>query len=164
MHNPSDFNRRDFNRLSLTALGGMLAGATAGCAPTPPPAPAKTGPAPVTTTAPGPTVADAGAKPEVHLCRGLNTCKGLGGGESAGKNACAGQGECATVKHHSCGTENDCKGLGGCGEKAGANDCKGKGGCHVPLMEGAWDKVRARLETQMKEKGKTVGEAPPAKE
>ena len=162
MNNPADFNRRDFTRLSLTALGGMLAGATAGCAPTPAPAPAKTAPSPATTA--GPTVADTGGKSEVHLCRGLNTCKGLGGGETAGKNACAGQGDCATVKHHSCGTENDCKGLGGCGENAGANDCKGKGGCHVPLMECARDKVRARLATQMKEKGKTLGEAPAAKE
>lgn len=98
---------------------------------------------------------------EAHLCRGLNTCKGKGAG---GENACAGQGDCATVAHHTCGSKNTCKNLGGCGEDAGANACKGKGGCHVPLMKSAWETVRKRFESKMKEEGKEFGEAPAEKE
>lgn len=161
-------NRRDFHRLSATALGGVLAGSLAGCGGGV--TPAKPVEESVTTTPPAAVEAPANApegagenvaKAEVHLCRGLNECKGQGGGASAGKNECAGVGECATVKAHTCGGENDCKGLGGCGTTAGANECKGKGGCHVPLMDEAWKTVRKRFEDRMKEAKKKFGEAPP---
>ena len=141
----SQFNRREFNKLSSAALGGLLAGTVAGCTPQ--------GSQPVT----GPSTASAA---EVHLCRGLNTCKGKGHG---GKNDCAGQGSCATVKEHSCHAQNDCKGQGGCGEKPGENSCKGKGDCSVPLMDSAWKEVRTKLEERMKKDGKPIGPAPKKK-
>ncbi len=140
--NDSQFNRREFNKLSSAALGGLLAGTMAGCAPQ--------GGQPVS----GPSTASAA---EANLCRGLNVCKGKG---HDGKNDCAGQGSCATVKEHSCHAQNDCKGQGGCGEKPGENSCKGKGDCSVPLMDGAWKQVRKKLEEQMKKDGKPIGPAP----
>ena len=150
--------RREFHKLTLAALGGALTGSLAGC---------DKGPAPATTgkgtssasssTTGGVTVASADTKSELHLCHGLNSCKNQGAG---GKNDCAGTGACATVKHHECGSDNECKNLGGCGGKEGANECKGKGGCHVPLMEGARQTVRDRLETKMKNEGKTLGKDP----
>ncbi len=164
----NDLNRRDFHRLSMAAMGGVMAGAVAGCNPQPAMAPPATAPA-GTAGAPAAgapvvaSVAGEGSKSESHLCRGLNACKGQGGGEVAGKNACAGQGECATVKEHACGGENECKGLGGCGENPAENECKGKGGCHVPLMDGAWKKVRQKFEEKMKSAGKEFGPAPAKK-
>src|SRR5206468_2907194 len=94
----SGMSRRDFEKLALAALGGLVAGAGVSQA--------------------------AGKDPkkgslllqEPNICRGLNICKGKGKG---GKNACAGQGACATAKAHSCAGENDCAGLGGCGAKPG---------------------------------------------
>lgn len=165
----SDLNRRDFHRLSMAAMGGMLAGATVGCQNEQPPAKStdsgkpKDGANPKAEPASSGAVTVADAKVEKHTCRGLNTCKGLGGGSTAGKNACAGQGECATVAEHGCGDLNDCKGMGGCGKNPGENECKGKGGCHVPLMDHAWEKIRARFEAKMKADGKKFGDAPPAK-
>jgi hypothetical protein len=141
--NSQPLDRRDFHKLTAAALSGLAAGAVLGCG--------------------GPTAAPpiAAAAADVHLCRGLNECKGQGKG---GDNACRGQGACATAKDHSCAGENECKGLGGCGESAGANACKGQGGCHVPLMEGAWKKVRERKEAEWKEKELKPGEPPPAKQ
>jgi hypothetical protein len=138
----SQFNRRDFNKLSSAALGGLLAGTVGGCTPQ--------GGQPIG----GPSTA---AAAEVHLCRGLNTCKGKG---HDAKNTCAGQGSCATVKEHSCHAQNDCKGQGGCGEKPGENSCKGKGDCSVPLMDSAWKEVRKNLEERLKKDGVAVGPAP----
>ncbi len=163
----NELNRRDFHRLSMAAMGGVMAGAVAGCNPQPAMAPPAAAPAaapatPATGTAVASTAVE-GGKSEPHLCRGLNTCKGQGGGETAGKNACAGQGVCATVKEHSCGGENECKGFGGCGENPATNECKGKGGCHVPLMDSAWKKVRQRFEEKMKSAGKEFGPAPEKK-
>lgn len=163
----NDLNRRDFHRLSMAAMGGVMAGAMAGCNPQPAMAPpAATTPAAAPNPPSGTAVAataSEGSKSEPHLCRGLNACKGQGGGDSAGKNACAGQGICATVKEHACGGENECKGLGGCGENPAANECKGKGGCHVPLMDSAWKIVRKRFEEKMKSDGKEFGPAPAKK-
>lgn len=167
----SNVNRRDFNRLTAAALGGMLSAGVAGCTPesgpgptpavkTPEPAAVKT--APEAPKAPPPGTENL-AMGEKHLCRGLNACKGLGGGEAAGKNDCAGKGECATVEHHACGGHNDCKGFGGCGSTAGRNECKEKGGCHVPLMEDAWKDVRKLFEERMQADGKKFGAAPEAK-
>lgn len=136
--NRIDLDRRDFNRLTAAALGGLASGSLLGC---------------------GQGGGTAVAKADLHLCRGLNECKGLG---KDGKNECRGQGTCATAKEHSCGGHNECKGLGGCGETVGANDCKTKGGCHVPLMESAWDTLRKRKEAEWTEKKLAVGQ-PPAK-
>lgn len=135
-------HRRQFHKLTAAALSGLAAGAVLGCR-------GQSAPA---TPAATPTKAD------VHLCRGLNECKGQGKG---GDNACRGQGACATAKEHACGGQNECKGLGGCGETAGENDCKTKGGCHVPLMEGAWTKLRAKKEAEWQAKNLEAGDAPP---
>lgn len=141
--NERRFDRREFEKLTAAALGGLAAGSLLGCSGQPNP-PAQ------------PAVGDK------HLCRGLNDCKGLGKG---GANECRGQGVCATVVSHDCGGHNDCKGLGGCGDTAGANACKGHGGCSVPLMTSAWDKVRKRKETEWGADQKAFGAAPtpPAK-
>jgi hypothetical protein len=159
----SELSRRGFNKLTVAAFGGMVAGSFAGCGSERPTAPAA--PAEVPTAAAPAAPAEGGgdalvAAAEIHLCRGLNTCKGKGADK---ENACAGQGSCATAKHHSCGGDNECKGLGGCGANAGANDCKGKGGCHVPLMESAWETVRGRFEKKMTAEKKEFGKAPPPK-
>ena len=150
-------NRRDFNRLSMAALGGVVAGTVAGCGgeekPAAPPAANKTA------QPKGTEVAAVSGEP--HACRGLNSCKNQG---ASGKNDCAGQGECATKAwEHSCHGANGCKGQGGCGETATQNDCKGKGECSVPLMSSAWGKARKHFEDKMKEAGKEVGAAPAAK-
>ena len=151
-----DLNRRDFNRLSMAALGGMMAGATAGCGSGEPPQQQAKDPQPPATTPATPV-----AKGEVHACRGLNACKGQG---ASGENACAGQGTCATVEHHTCAGQNTCKGLGGCGEKAGQNECKGQGGCAVPMTHGnAWETARAAFEEKMNAAGKEFGKAPAPK-
>lgn len=136
-------DRRDFNKLTAAALGGLAAGTTWGCGGAKAPPAVKTD--------------EAVAMADVHLCRGLNECKGKG---KDGKNECRGQGSCATAKEHSCGGQNECKGLGGCGEAVGKNDCKGQGGCHVPLMESAWDTLRKRKEADWTEKKLEVGQAP----
>ncbi len=163
----TDLNRRDFNRLTAAAFGGILTGSLAGCgseeaAPPKPDAPADT------TGTTDPPAGDEGATDvallleEPHVCRGLNTCKGKGAG---GENECAGQGACATAAHHDCHTKNECKGQGGCGSSAGENACKGKGECAVPLGDGIWKKTRDRFATAMKEKNdKEIGAAPEKKE
>ncbi len=169
-----DLSRREFNRLTAAAFGGVVAGSLAGCsedAPAPSPAPA---PAPAPATDPV-TPADVGTPSdtttaeaegsllmgEKHVCRGLNMCKGQGGG---GKNDCAGTGACATIAEHKCSGDNACKGQGGCGEKPGENACKGQGGCAVPLKDHAWDKARANFTAAMKAAGKEVGAALPKPE
>lgn len=138
----SELNRRDFQRLSMAALGGALAGAGPGYA------------ADKKEEEKNPLLSDP------HVCRGINTCKAKGADK---KNACAGQGTCATAKAHSCHAENDCKGQGGCGAKPGENACKGKGECAVPLGNPAWKKARKRFEELMKKAGKEFGDAPPPK-
>jgi hypothetical protein len=133
-------NRREFEKLAVAALGGLLAGAT---------------------TATAQDKKDT-TKPlflqEPHVCRGLNTCKGK---DKTKKNDCAGMGQCATAKAHSCKGENDCAGLGGCGEKPGENNCKGMGECAVPITKTAtWEKARKNYEAAMKKAGKKFGDAP----
>lgn len=157
MHHGLD--RRDFHKLTLAALGGVLAGATAGCG----------GAAPPSGTAGVPTItANANSSTaltdveqfiidEPHVCRGLNSCKGLG---RTKENDCAGLGSCASIADASCGGNNDCKGQGGCGELPGMNSCKGKGACHIPLMDHAWDKARSAFEAAMKKSSKKFGAAP----
>lgn len=142
-----ELNRRNFQRLTLAAFGGLVAGAVAAEARAAEPAkdvPKK----------------DKNKNPllgEPHICRGLNVCKGLGADK---KNACAGQGVCATAKEHTCHTHNECRGQGGCGETPGENACKGKGECAVPVEDKTWEKARKRFEELMKEEGKKVGKAP----
>ncbi|HEX3999560.1 MAG TPA: hypothetical protein VHX65_13490 [Pirellulales bacterium] len=140
--NESNMNRRDFQKLTAAAFGGVVAGSVLGR-----------------------SVLAAGDEAkslleEPHVCRGLNTCKGKGGGAEKGKNACAGQGDCATVAKHDCKGENACKGQGGCGANPGENSCKGKGSCGVPMTGKMWDKARANFEAAMKKAGKKVGPAP----
>ena len=152
-----ELNRRDFNRLTMAALGGMVAGTVAGCGgDDEEPA----GGDPVTggdpqTEADGHDVALLMEEP--HVCRGLNTCKGKCVGE---KNECAGQGTCATVSEHSCHETNECKGQGGCGEYPGQNSCKTKGECAVPLSDKAWATARPAFEEAMQAAGNDVGAAP----
>jgi hypothetical protein len=144
----SELNRRDFQRLTAAAVGGLLAGAAAGSSA---------------------LAADAAPKKdkdknpmlgEPHVCRGINMCKGLGATKD---NACAGQGACATAKAHTCHTHNECRGQGGCGMTPGENSCKGKGECGVPMSSKTWKKARARFEELMAKEGKKVGPAPAKK-
>jgi hypothetical protein len=146
----SGLNRRDFQRLTAAAVGGLFAGASlAGSA--------------FAADEEGPPKKDKAKNPmlgEPHVCRGINMCKSLG---STKDNACAGQGACATAKAHLCHYKNECRGQGGCGAKPGENECKGKGECGVPMGTSAWKKARARFEELMKKEGKEVGPAPPKK-
>ncbi len=137
----SQFNRRDFNKLTAAAMGGLVTGSLA-------------------------TGASAADKPkhdpklllkEPHVCRGLNVCKSKGADK---KNACAGMGACATAEKHECHTHNKCKGQGGCGDYPGQNACKEQGECAVPLGKKAWAKARKSFEAEMKKAGKKVGPAP----
>ncbi|MFN0197726.1 MAG: hypothetical protein ACKVT0_13360 [Planctomycetaceae bacterium] len=159
----NDFNRRDFHRLSISALGGMLAGGAVGCSSQqePPPKSAGTSSPSAPPDAANPTGEAAISEPvilsEKHVCRGLNTCKGKGKG---GENDCAGKGACALATEHTCGGSNDCKGQGGCGKDPGQNACKGQGSCHVPLMDSIWQDARTAFEKAMKETGKEFGPAP----
>ncbi len=115
--------RRNFNKLLLGAVTGILVGAQ-------------------TRSIYAAEAADEGG--DKHACKGMNDCKGQGGCESgdngcAGKNSCKGHGGCATSAKHGCKGQNDCKGQGGCksGDNgcAGKNSCKGQGGCEVPVPE-----------------------------
>ncbi len=149
-----DLSRRDFNRLTAAAFGGIVAGSIAGCAKEEP-KPAASTPAagtPATSAAGDPPAVTAAV--EKHACRGLNSCK-------TDKNACAGQSACATVSHE-CATMNDCKYQGGCGENPGSNECKGMGDCHVPMKpeHGAWEKARMAFEERMKAQKKEFGKPP----
>lgn len=151
-------DRRDFHKLTLAALGGMMAGTTIGCGGGANPGGAtQVTPAAGTGTATELTEAEKLIIDEPHVCRGLNSCKGLGRSKD---NDCAGLGTCASMADASCGGNNECKGQGGCGELPGMNSCKGKGACHIPLMEHAWDTARTAFETAMKKSGKKFGPAP----
>ena len=152
--------RRDFHKLTLAALGGVISGAAVGCGGGTPPNGGVPKPGGTTPAAPADVTLSDGEKliiDEPHTCRGLNSCKNLGRSK---ENACAGQGSCASIADAACAGNNECKGQGGCGELPGMNSCKGEGGCHIPLMPEAWKKARAAFETAMKKSGKTAGAAP----
>jgi hypothetical protein len=134
MRNHDNLSRRDFNRLTSAALGGLLSGTMLGCQ--------EGGPAPA-------------AGKDLHVCRGLNQCK-------TANNECAGQGQCATFPHHACGGHHECKGQAGCGTAPGENSCKNERGCAVPLADHAWAAARERFEQRMKAAGKKFGSAPTA--
>jgi hypothetical protein len=157
-----DLKRRDFSKLTLAALGGLVSGTVIGCSDdtaTTKPAASGTGGAGSEGKAPK---HDAAGKPETqevaaHACRGLNDCK-------SAANECRGQGSCATKEwYHDCSGMNNCKGQGGCGDNPITNDCKGKGGCHVPLMEESWDKARTTMEAKWKTADQAFGTAPAKK-
>ena len=150
----SALDRRDFHRLTIAALGGMVAGAASGCG-------GQAGPAtPTTASAISLTELTEVEKliiDEPHVCRGLNSCQSLGRSQD---NDCAGLGTCASIADATCGGHNACQGQGGCGEHPGMNSCKGQGGCHVPLMDVAWTTARRAFEAAMKKTGKNFGTAP----
>ncbi len=131
-----NLNRRDLCRLAFAALGGITAGAMAGCGGSPSSAPASTAKAPDKQSQSA--EATNFLLDDLHICRGINTCKNKG--KKGTTNECAGQAHCATVSAHDCSGMNDCKGQGGCGEHPGDNACKGKGGCEVPLSDKTWPK------------------------
>ncbi|HEV3416891.1 MAG TPA: hypothetical protein VG056_08770, partial [Pirellulales bacterium] len=135
----SELNRREFQRLTGAALGGMLLGAGA------------LNSSLFAADEKNPMLGDA------HICRGINTCKGKGADK---QNSCAGTGACATAQKHTCQGENACKGQGGCHAKPGENACKGQGACQVPLNNDAWKKARARFEQLMTASGQKFGPAP----
>src|ERR1043165_7667660 len=116
----SDLSRRDFNKLTMAAFGGVVAGASAFA------------------RAEDEKGEGDEEKKEIHVCRGLNTCKNQG----AGENDCAGQGDCSTAVEHTCSEQNECKNQGGCGKTPGENKCKGMGKCHVPLTDKTWKIAR----------------------
>ncbi len=134
----SEMNRRDFQRLTGAALGGMIAGASL----------LKS----VVVAAEVPNILS-----DPHVCRGINSCKGKG---ADGKNSCAGTGSCATASAHSCHKANACKGQGGCDGHPGENACKGRGACAVPLNKQSWSKARKTFEAAMKAQGQKFGPAP----
>jgi hypothetical protein len=143
-------NRREFHKLGMAALGGMLTGSAIACA--------DDKKSSSSASASGPKDPKKSLfLQEPHVCRGLNTCKAKGKG---GKNDCAGQGTCATANEHTCSGKNECRGLGGCGKTPGENDCKGKGECGVPMDDSAWKKARTRFEEEMKKADKKFGSAP----
>jgi len=167
----TDLNRRDFNRLTMAAFGGIVAGTAIGCGqggeepaagtggggePAPPSEPAGEEPA-AGEPAGEEAVAANDWEGDVHVCRGLNACNGKGAG---GENACRGQGNCATAEAHGCHASNACQYQGGCGDSVGQNSCKGKGECGVPLSDGAWAKARAAFEAAMQKSEKDFGDAP----
>lgn len=143
----SHLNRRDFQRLTAAAVGGLLAGAAIGPE-------AQAADAPKKDKSKNPMLG------EPHVCRGINMCKGLGASKD---NACAGQGQCATASKHSCHADNECRGQGGCGNTPGENECKGKGECGVPMSSKTWAKARKKFEELMAKEGKKVGPAPAKK-
>ena len=138
--------RRDFHKLTMAALGGLVAGTAVSSAQA-----QKKDDNPKLKVDPALLLA------EPHTCKGLNTCKGTGKGE---KNACAGQGACATAKGHDCKGMNTCKGQGGCGGYPGQNTCKSTGHCATPLSKETWALARKQFEQLMGDAGKKVGPAP----
>lgn len=165
----STLDRRDFNRLTSAAFGGMVAGSVLGCDQQQ--ASRETadagGDADVVAEEGSGTqeeTTEEGAAAQSLLIDGKNVCRGLNhqcGGHKGGDNSCAGKGSCATAAAHDCHASNECKGEGGCGSKVGQNSCKGKGECAVPLGDKAWKTAREAFEKAMTEAGKKFGDAPP---
>ncbi|MBI1248937.1 hypothetical protein GC197_13985 [bacterium] len=146
-----EYSRRDFNKLSAAALGGMVSIGALGCSSEGKPKPD------ANETSDGNNDGDTTSAVAKHACRGLNECKGQG---VKGANECAGAGNCATIAHHACGGMNECKGQGGCGDTPGANECATKGHCAVPIEGKMWDKARELFAKKMKEKGVELKPAP----
>lgn len=165
-------NRRDFNKLSMAALGGLAAGTAIGCGGGDEKDKDKKDSAGGGGHAPHDggdvkvTGSDCWLSGEKNVCRGLNICKGHGQGD----HTCAGQSSCFSgMEKHGCQGENGCNCEGGCGTTVGENACKGKGSCAVPLHgheeleEGSkWAEARAKFEAAFEAAGKTFGEPGPA--
>lgn len=149
--NQDQVNRRDFNKLTALAMGGLMAGSLVGCGTkaekTAETANGKTGDE---TPTEGKEDAALAAWSGKHVCQGLNACKGKGKG---GDNACVGQGKCFTANEHTCHAENECKHQGGCGESVATNECKGKGECSVPLSESTWQTAYKKFKADMTKAG-----------
>ena len=166
-----ELTRRDFNKLTATAFGGVLAGTLIGCGGNDDDAGGGGdggGDASTTDTtttgdnspANGEQKLVGGELPEHNACLGLNQCQEYG--KNPGEHECAGQGACATASSEGPG-KNQCKFLGACLGKAGANDCIGQGECTVPLEpfgDEIWQQARAAFEKRMKAKGTEIGAAP----
>jgi hypothetical protein len=179
-------DRRDFSRLSLAVMGGLVAGSKAlGQEPPPIADPVAPPLKPVVPPKNDRPTSDDDEKPadadatkseqdkaaaakrkkdeekpkEIHICRGLNTCKGKG---ASGENNCAGQGTCATTPAapHECTTCNACRNQGGCGELAGKNQCAGYGEGAVPILEEEWPRLRKEFEYKMTRLKRKIGKAP----
>lgn len=152
--NRIELNRRDFNKLTIAAFGGVVAGTAIGCGKGDDEAADATG-TDNGTDGGSVAAADNALLSEPHVCRGLNACDGKGKG---GENDCAGTSACYTAEKHSCGGQNACKGQGGCGDTIGQNACSEQGDCAVPLMDKAtWDKARTALQAALEKQGKTLG-------
>ncbi len=90
--------RRNFNKLLLGAVTGILAGAQA-------------------FSIKAVEAADEGG--EKHVCKGMNDCKGQGGCATSAKHGCKGQNDCkgqggCKSGDNGCAGKNSCKGHGGC--------------------------------------------------
>lgn len=146
-------NRRDFNKLTVAAMGGLMAGSFAGCGGDKTDKTEKTGKTDENAEGNGEGKKDdvLAAWTSKHVCRGLNACKGQGADKM---NECAGKGTCATVEHHTCHYKNSCKNLGGCGETVASNECKGKGECGVPLSETTYETAYKKFKADMEKAGK----------
>ncbi len=132
----ADIGRRQFNKMVLSVVGGLVAGSAIGCGQK------KEVPLDTDETLKQTKTTEAGDK---NVCKGMNACKGQGGCKTAdndcrGHNDCSGKGGSATASKHACAGKNSCKEQGGCrsGDQgcAGKNTCQGKGGCGVPLSDG----------------------------
>jgi len=155
----TELNRRDFNKLTMAALGGVVAGTAIGCGSGDEDEKKTGGTTPETPGPPGGDPdGDGDPKVALNACRGLNTCSEAGQGE----HDCAGKGSCYTVEKHDCATLNTCQYLGGCHGKAGINECKEMGGCGVPMDadSDAWKQAHDAFVERMKKDGKEVGPAP----
>ena len=139
----SELSRREFQKLTGAALGGLFLGAGM-----------------LSSLRADDDAKDNPLLGDSHVCRGINTCKGKGADK---KNDCAGKGTCAIAEAHTCHAANACKGQGGCGEHPGENACKAMGACAVPLKDDGWKKARGRFEELMKAQKKTFGDAPAKK-
>ena len=164
----TELNRRDFNKLTAAAFGGIVVGTVVGCGGNGGDDGTGGGDGDAGTDGTdtgdgtdgaasdtGPRGAEIAAN---NACSGLNQCMNYGKGE----HACAGQGSCSTVEAHSCHGQNTCKYLGGCDGTAGTNECAEMGGCGVPMnpSEEAWAQARAAFEKRMMAMNKPFGDPP----
>lgn len=125
-----EIQRRDFNKMLLAAVGGVITGATVGCGGGEKKGDGKNG-------------GGKDVKSDAHICKGQNGCEKKGNCKSGDKgckglNTCKKNGGCASKEWaHECAGKNKCAGQGGCkgGDKgcAGKNTCSTKGGCQVPV-------------------------------
>ena len=140
----SQMNRRDFQRLTAAALGGVIGGSMH---------------APPRRCGRRHGEVAAGRTPRLSRAEHLQGEKRLRRDQRQERHvpakAAAPRPRSTTAK-----ARIPAKGQGGCGEHPGENTCKAKGSCEVPLKDKAWDKARANFEAAMKKAGKKFGPAP----